>query len=86
MCCEGVAAFDVLNALGCGLVLGGSDQNVDVVGHDDEAVELEAAFVAVLKECLDEAFGVGCDLEVPVPLEGCDGNGVGIQRLTDGGH
>jgi hypothetical protein len=43
---------------------------VDVIGHDDEAVELEAAFVAMLEKGYDEEFGVGCALEVAMSLEG----------------
>jgi hypothetical protein len=39
---------------------------VGVVGHEDEAVELEAAFGLILEECLDEEFGVGCALEVAI--------------------
>jgi len=40
-----------------------------VVGHDDEAVKLEAGFVAMLEESGDEEFGVGCSLEVAMLLE-----------------
>ena len=60
--CEGVPAFDVLNAFGGGFVYGWRDENVRVVGHDDEAVELEAGFVAMLEERCDEEFGVGGSL------------------------
>jgi hypothetical protein len=51
---EGVSAFDVLNALRGGLIYGGSDEDVDMVGHDYEGVELEAVFIAVLEEGGDE--------------------------------
>lgn len=57
-----------------------------MVGHNDEAVELEAAFVAMLEERLDEEFGVGCALEVTMLLEGRDGDGVGALLLADCGH
>jgi hypothetical protein len=43
---------------------------MNVVWHDYEGVELEAAFVAMMEEGCDEEFGVGCALEVAVPLEG----------------
>jgi hypothetical protein len=59
---------------------------VGVVGHDDEAVELEAAFGLMLEECSDEEYGVGCALEVAMSLEGQYGDGVGALRLADGGH
>jgi hypothetical protein len=39
-----------------------------VVGHDDEAVELEAAFVAMMEKRGDEGFCVGCALEVAMSL------------------
>jgi hypothetical protein len=51
------------------LVCGGRDEDVRVIGHD-EAVELEAAFVAMLEEGCDEEFSVGCALEVTMSLEG----------------
>ena len=57
-----------------------------MVGHDYEAVELEAAFGLMLEERLDEEFGVGCSLEVAISLEGQYGDGVGALLLTDGGH
>jgi hypothetical protein len=43
---------------------------MNVVWHDYESVELEAAFVAMMEERCDEEFGVGCALEVAVSLEG----------------
>jgi hypothetical protein len=44
---ERVSAFDELNALGCGLIDGWRDECVDVVGHDDEAVEMKSSALAV---------------------------------------
>jgi len=84
--CEGITAFDVLNAFGGGFVRGGRDEDVRVVGHDGEAVELEAGFVAMLEEGGDEEFGVSCALEVAMSLEGQDRDGVGALLLADGGH
>lgn len=57
-----------------------------MIGHDDEAVELEAAFVAMLEEGCDEEFGVGCTLEVAMSLEGQDCDRVGALLLADCGH
>ena len=34
-----------------------------MVGHDDEAVELETVFVTMMEESCDEELGVGCALE-----------------------
>jgi len=84
--CEGVCALDVLHTLCCRLVDGWRDEDMDVVGHDDEAMELEAAFLAMLEERCDEEFGVGCALEVAMLLEGRDGDRVGALRLADRGH
>jgi len=57
-----------------------------VVGHDCEAVELEAGFIAMLKERCYEEFGVGCALEVAMLLEGRDRDGVCVWFLADCGH
>jgi hypothetical protein len=62
------------------------DEYVDVVGHDCEAVEFEAIFVAMLEERCDEEFGVGCALEVAMSLEGQDREGVRALLLADCGH
>lgn len=59
---------------------------MDVIGHDDEAVELEAALISMLEEDRDEEFGVGCALEVAMLLEGRDGDRVGALRLANRGH
>jgi hypothetical protein len=59
---------------------------MNVVWHDYEGVELEAAFVAMMEEGCDEEFGVGCALEVAVPLEGQDRDRVGALLLADCGH
>jgi hypothetical protein len=83
---KGISALDVLDALCCGLIFSRSDQDVRMVGHDDEAVELESAFGLMLEEGLDEEFGVGCALEVAMLLEGRDGDGVSALLLADRGH
>lgn len=51
----GEAAFDVAD--GAGEVLGGEEE-VDVVGHDDEGVKFVEAFAAVVLEGLEEEIGV----------------------------
>ncbi len=83
---KGVSALDVLHALCCGLIFGWSDERVRVVGHDDETVELEAVFVAMLEEGFYKEFGVGYALEVAMLLEGRDSDGVGALLLADCGH
>jgi hypothetical protein len=59
---------------------------MDVVGHDDEAVELETVFVTMMEESCDEELGVGCALEVAMLLEGRDRDCVCILFLADCGH
>lgn len=56
----GEAAFDVSD--GSGEIVRGEEE-VDVVGHDDEGMELVEALVAVVLEGFDEEFGVGGELE-----------------------
>ncbi len=84
--CVGVSAFDELNAAGCALVDGWRDENVNVIGHDDEGVEFEAALIAITEECGDKELGVCCSLEVSMLLECGDRDGVGVWALTDCGH
>lgn len=67
----GEAAFDVAD--GSGEVVGG-EQEVDVVGHDDEGVEFEEALVAVVLEGFDKEFGVGGELEEAAALVGDGGD------------
>ncbi len=83
---EGVSPLDELDAAGGALVHCGCDQEVDVVGHDGEGVELELGCVPVAEECCDEEFGVYGSLEMAMPLVGEDGQGVGALLLPDRGH
>ena len=57
-----------------------------MVGHDDEAVELEAAFAAMLEERCEEELCICCSLEMSMPLEGQDRYGVGALLLANCGH
>ncbi len=83
---EGVAALDELDAAGCALVYGRGDEDVDVVRHDCAGMEGELALVLVAEERGDEELGVRGALEVAAALVGEDGEGVGAQLLSDGGH
>jgi hypothetical protein len=62
------------------------DKEMHVIRHDNEAVELKAAFIAMLEERGDEEFGVGRSLEVAMLLEGRDRDGVRALRLADCRH
>ena len=83
---EGVATLDELNAAGGALVDSGSDQDVDVIGHYDEAVEFELSLLSVAQECGDEEVGVRCALEVTAALVGEYGDRVGALLLANRGH
>ena len=51
---EGESSFDVLHGLLDGDVGRGREEEVEVVGHEDEGVELVAAFGAVVVEKVQE--------------------------------
>src|SRR5258707_14117169 len=55
---EGKASLDQLNAALDGMIVGRRDQDVNVVGHDDEAVESKAALFAVTRERVHHEVGV----------------------------
>lgn len=67
----GEAAFDVAD--GAGEVFGGEEE-VDVVGHDDEGVKFVEAFAAVVLEGLEEEIGVFGDLEEAAAVMGDGGD------------
>jgi hypothetical protein len=54
------------------------DESVDVIRHDDEAVELKASGVAVSEECCDDMVGVAIRLKNTAALVGDDRQGVGL--------
>jgi len=49
-------------------------EQVDVVGHDDEGVEFVAVFGLVMLEGVDEEFGVALDLEEEAAVVGSAGD------------
>ena len=69
----GEAVFDDVDGLlqGDGLR---SEQEVDVVGHDDIRVELVVAQGAVMEQCVDEEFGESRDLEDGAAIVSCGGH------------
>ena len=67
---SGITAFDELYRFSGRNFDRRSDQDVDMVRHDNEGVEEEVALVAIVKEGLDEEVGVGGDLEVAMLLMG----------------
>lgn len=83
---EGVAALDELYAAGCGLIGGWCEEDMDVIGHNGEGVELEPALIFVVEERGDEEFGVWGSLEVAMLFVGGDGDGVCALASADGDH
>jgi hypothetical protein len=58
-----ISAFDELDGMFDGYIVSGSDQKVDVLGHDDESVELKPAFTSVSIERLQKEADVVFDHE-----------------------
>jgi hypothetical protein len=83
---EGVSAFYELKAGGGVLVLCRSDEDVEMVGHNDESVESEAALVAITKECGDHELCICGALEDSFALVREDGEGIGLELLADCSH
>ena len=84
---EGEASFYQLNAAFDGVIVGGCDQDVNVIGHDDEAVELKATLFAVTRECVQHKVGVCGALKNATALMGdsSDGEGFGLNAKALGG-
>jgi hypothetical protein len=55
---------------------------MDVVGHDDEVVELVAALAAVVLKSFQKEFGVGRDLKEAARIVGSTGDEVGAGPLN----
>jgi hypothetical protein len=73
---KGEAAFDQLDGF-CG-GFGWSDEYVNVIGHDYEAVKQEAALFAIAEERGDHELGVRGALKDSTTLVSDDGDGVGL--------
>jgi hypothetical protein len=78
------AAFDELDGALEGDVLWGEEE-MDVVGHDDEGVEFVVTFAAVVLEGFEEEFGCGCDLEETAAVVGLGGDEEGSVACCSGG-
>jgi len=83
---KGEASFDILHCLLNGDVGGGRDEEVEVVGHEDEGVELVAAFCAVIVEYLEEEIGVGVGLKEAAAIGGDGGDEEGSNFLRGSLH
>ena len=79
----GVSAFDELNGVFDGDVVGGCQQQMNVLGHDDEGVELESAFAAVAVDCFQKKAGVILDHEESSTLPSLESNEVRSGRREE---
>ena len=61
------------------------EEEMDVVGHDDEGVEFVVAFGSVVLEGFDEEFGVAFDLEETAAVVGSAGDEEGSGACCSGG-
>jgi len=84
--CERVSTLDELDTAGSALIDGWRDEDVYVIEHDGEAVELELSGVAITEERRDEKLGVRCALEMAAALVGKYGDRVCGALLADRGH
>jgi len=84
---EGEASLYQLDAALDGVVLGRRDEDVNVLGHDDEAVKLKAALFAVTKERIHHEIGVCGPLKDAAAFVGdsSDGEGLGLNANALGG-
>ena len=77
-------AFDELHdAFECEVLRG--DYQMDVVGHDDEVMELVLPFAAVVLEGFEEELGVGGLLEESSSVPGLGGDEEGSVACCSGG-
>lgn len=84
---EGESAFDELHRLLDGGVGRGREEEMDVIGHEDEGVELVASFGAVVMEKLDHEVRVRVGLEEAAALCGDGGDEEGADLLwSEFGH
>jgi len=75
---EGVTAFDELNALWQRLIKRSCDEQMDVLWHDCEAVQLEFVLLAIAEERLEKQVSVGRFLKVAEMKESRNREGVGL--------
>jgi len=76
---EGESALYELHRLFNGDVRSGREDQVEVVGHKNEGVELVTMFRAVVAEELEEKVGVRVGLKEAAPLGGDSGDEVGAE-------
>jgi hypothetical protein len=75
---EGEASLDQLDAAFDGVIMGGRDQDVNMVGHNDEALELKATLFAVTRDCIHHEVAVCGALKDATALMGDRGDGEGF--------
>ena len=76
---KGKASFDELHGLLNGDVGSGCEEEMEMIGHEDEGVDLVAAFGAVVVEEAQKEVGVCVGLEEAAALGGNGGDEIGAQ-------
>jgi hypothetical protein len=84
---EGESAFNELHGLLDGDDWRGREKDVDVIGHEDEGVDLIAASGTIFVQELYQEFCVGASLEKAAAIGGNGGDEEGADLLRgEGGH
>ena len=78
---EGEASFDVLHGFLDGDVRRGCEEEMEMVGHEDEGVELVAAFGAVFVHQVEKEIRVRVGLEEAAAIRGDGGDEEGADFL-----
>jgi len=89
-----IPTFDVLHGFLQRNLLLGSDDEMEMIGHDHELVQLKSPLAAIRIECVNEQFGCVCirKKRVPSVRHGCDEKGsyflgsMGHVRLNETHH
>jgi len=74
------SALDTLHASFQRLICGGSDEKVQVIGHDHEGMQVIAVLVAVVEEEFAQQAGGALRLQKPFSIGGDNGDEVSLQK------
>jgi hypothetical protein len=78
-----IAAFDQLNGVLKRYVDSGSEQEMNVFGHEHEGVDLKSAFAAISEEGLKEEADIVLDNEESSALPRREGDEIGSRRRDE---
>jgi hypothetical protein len=78
-----IAAFDQLNGVLKRYVVGGSEQEMNMFGHEDEGVDLKSAFAAISVKSFQEEADIVLDNEESSAFPRREGDEVGSGRRDE---